>query len=74
MTALGINFRPDVEDGRFPPWREKSLKKRAIIENGTASPWKEAMTAARTALRAYAGAVRSAGPRRDGLGIGVHKN
>jgi hypothetical protein len=38
---------PDDEGDRFPQWREKSLKKRAIIENGTTSPWKEAMTARR---------------------------
>lgn len=29
---------PEVEDDRFPPWREKDLKKRAIGADTTASP------------------------------------
>jgi hypothetical protein len=38
---------PDDEGDRFPPWREKSLKKRANVMDRAASLWKEAMTARR---------------------------
>ena len=40
---------PDDEDGRFPPWREKNLKKRADIGKPAASPWNQAFQAARKA-------------------------
>jgi len=35
---------PDVGDDRLPPWREKSLKKRANITDWTASPRKNGMS------------------------------
>ena len=38
---------PDVEDDRFPPWREKSLKKQAKVMDRAVSPRKEAVTATR---------------------------
>ena len=34
---------PDVGDDRLPPWREKSIKKRANIIEMTVPPWKDAM-------------------------------
>jgi len=32
-----------IGDDRLPPWRERSLQKRANITDRTASPWKDAV-------------------------------
>lgn len=83
-TILYINAAGDVTPCPVIPYAIGDIRSESLAEI-----WKrhvEAMrmvsrgkcpmnnAAARTALRAYAGAVRSAGPGRDGLGIGVHRD